>query len=240
MAVAVRAAAVQGVTGAQTAAVGNKPAGTANGDVLLATIVTAATATNPTLPTATGTQWALLSGPDLMTGSGDAWLYWKVASGEPATWTWTFSGGVNMIVGVVAVSGGSTGTPLFSKTIAGAGTTVSAGTVTTTAPGSTILNLGVGITAGANAGTTFTYPGACTIDAQTFNNVSLATNPTTAMGHDTTNQVAAGVTTARTLTAGASQGGLVGYQAAVQVAPIPITRFNVLGMAAAVTRGSTY
>lgn len=91
-----------------------KPAGTADGDLLIAhAYLESDTNTWATVPSG----WTL-AGSIANTGSFTLWVYWKVASGEPASWTWTpttnnwrtitvdaYSGGVTPAVDVVGTGG---------------------------------------------------------------------------------------------------------------------------------------
>ena len=92
----------------------SKPAGTADGDLLIAR----AYLENDTNTWATVPSGWSLAGSIANTGAFKLWVYWKIASGEPASWTWTpttsawrtitvdaYSGGVSPSVDVVGAGG---------------------------------------------------------------------------------------------------------------------------------------
>ncbi len=103
----------------------SKPAGTADGDLLIArAYLEADTNTWATVPSG----WSL-AGSIANTGGFTLWVYWKVASSEPASWTWTpttnnwrtitvdaYSGGVTPAVDVVGTGGQADGVLPASQT----------------------------------------------------------------------------------------------------------------------------
>ncbi|HYH49647.1 MAG TPA: hypothetical protein VEG38_08870 [Acidimicrobiia bacterium] len=105
MPIAFRAAEVA-ANGAATTSIGvAKPAGTADGDLLLAFVVISADQTITDDPEG----WTLLAGQATGTATGDCrhHVYWKVAAGEPSSWTWAFSSGADSAAAVLAYSGAS-------------------------------------------------------------------------------------------------------------------------------------
>lgn len=105
MAVAFRAAETV-ANGAPTTSVGvARPAGTTDGDALLAFVATSGDVTITAAPSG----WNLLDHQTTGTALGDCrhYLYWKVAAGEPSTYTWTLSGTADNAAVVAAYSGTS-------------------------------------------------------------------------------------------------------------------------------------
>ena len=84
MAVAFRAAAVQTPSGNGTSTVVNKPTGTVDDDVMIANIYVE----DDVAVTAPG-GWSLIAQLDHPSSTYDIWVYWKRASGEGASYTWT-------------------------------------------------------------------------------------------------------------------------------------------------------
>lgn len=118
----------------------NKPTGTVDGDFLLAALYVEAEALAITPPAG----WALLTA-DNNTGAGDfkVQTYYKVASGEGASWQWTHSstncsGFAWRITGVTAA-----GNPLdCAKTMrAGSGTSITWDSITTATPGAAVIGV---------------------------------------------------------------------------------------------------
>lgn len=106
-----------------------KPTGTVDGDLLLT--VVCIDATSETLTTLAG--WTLLTGPTDASNCR-TWTYYKIASSEPASWTWTKSGtGVYGSAVVFAISGAS-GVDVSGAQGNGTSTNITAPTVTTTVP----------------------------------------------------------------------------------------------------------
>jgi hypothetical protein len=128
--------------------VGNLPAGTINGDLLIACVfINHASATPAIVGAPAG--WTLVDsqnyGP-IATPTGIMAVYWKIASFEPSTWTWTGSGtggGYNYIVEVAAVSDVSDWlTPFDDQKLAtssGTGNNIIGAGVTTTRPSDLLL-----------------------------------------------------------------------------------------------------
>lgn len=79
---------------------GNKPTGTADNDIIFADIFTK----DSTLPSGIPSGWALLE--TVVNGSQHA-VYWKVASSEGSSWSWTSGGGVfNTSITILTWRGG--------------------------------------------------------------------------------------------------------------------------------------
>lgn len=75
------------LTTAGTSLVGNKPSGTADGDLLLAHLSIASSAVTVTPPTG----WTLLREFTNSVGAPQGQVYAKIAASEGSTWTWTLS-----------------------------------------------------------------------------------------------------------------------------------------------------
>ena len=101
----------------------NAPAGINNGDLLIASIYSDGTISDPAGWNTPGT--------DYVVGSDNLHLGYKVASSEPSSWTWTTAGG-HISGGVIVLRGANTTTPLDQQ---GSGATGITGTAT--APGIT-------------------------------------------------------------------------------------------------------
>jgi hypothetical protein len=97
---------------AGTSVVVSRPSGTANDHVLVAFI---AAVGNPSISTPSG--WTLIGTQDASTNVRLAAFY-KVASSEPASWTWTLGASQRNIGWVGAYSGVDTASPVF-ETLAG-------------------------------------------------------------------------------------------------------------------------
>jgi hypothetical protein len=114
---------------AGTSVVVSRPTGTADGHVLVAFI---AAVGNPSISTPSG--WTLIGTQDGSTGTRIA-AYQKVASSEPASWTWTLGSSQRNIGWVGAYSGVDTSSPVFD-TLSG-----SAGSGTSYTSGSDTINI---------------------------------------------------------------------------------------------------
>lgn len=102
-----------------------KPTGTADGDLLIARLyLESDTNTFSSVPSG----WSL-AGSIANTAAFKLWVYWKIASGEPASWTWTpttnawrtaivdaYSGGVSPSVDVVGSGGQADAAAIGSQT----------------------------------------------------------------------------------------------------------------------------
>lgn len=84
----------------------NKPAGTVNGDVLTAGVCfgSVATITPPA-------GWTEVYDSGAFGGSRQLKVYTKLASGEPASWTWSFSTSVGIVIEVGAFDTRSSSSP---------------------------------------------------------------------------------------------------------------------------------
>src|SRR5579883_1320235 len=76
------------------------PAGLQDGDLLIVTIAVRGLSGSP-VGTLSG--WTLLNGPQLFQGTNNfSWTYYKIASGEPASWTFSWAGGNGVMIYVCA------------------------------------------------------------------------------------------------------------------------------------------
>lgn len=110
--------------------VASRPAGTVDGDLLIAQINTANTQTITAVPSG----W-LLIGTATAAAQTRTHYYWKIAASEPATWTWTRSAAVNrMGAQVHRVTGHHATAPIAAFSLAGdaaSGSTITAPGITT-------------------------------------------------------------------------------------------------------------
>lgn len=147
MALAFRAAATGNAGGSALVTI-NVPAGTANGDIMIAVIVTSGTAV-ANVPTG----WTLL---DSEATGPSARTYVRVALGEPANYTWTFTAGTAVSGVIASYSGGDGTTPVNAHSAmhrtAGT-TTVTGDTITTTVADTLVIFAG-----GVGQAATFTGP----------------------------------------------------------------------------------
>lgn len=100
----------------------NKPAGTASGDVLYASICCYL---SDSITVSTPAGWTLVRGPDRRTGSAQiaGYLFRKVAGGsEPASYTFTASQGTYLTAWIARVTGADTTTPEDASTSGNNGT----------------------------------------------------------------------------------------------------------------------
>lgn len=81
----------------------NKPASTADGDLLVA-VGYLETDTNTWSSVPSG--WSLAAS-QANTGDFKLWMYWKIASGEPASWSWTPNVNAWRVLTCAGYSGGS-------------------------------------------------------------------------------------------------------------------------------------
>lgn len=92
-----------------TSIVGTKPTGTVDGDLLVASIGIygdldiSAAASGWTLATSDTTS---------STGEPTGYMYYKVASSEPSTWTWTLASSVRATITVIRIDGQASSSPL--------------------------------------------------------------------------------------------------------------------------------
>lgn len=103
MAVAFRSAATAANGAAPTSLVVGAPAGTVDGDALVAFVTVSANATITTEPAG----WTKLDEQATGTASGDCRLavYQKVAAAEPASWTWGWSTAADCAAATLAYTG---------------------------------------------------------------------------------------------------------------------------------------
>jgi len=181
----------------------SKPAGLANGDVMLASITVASTA-SATAPTG----WTLI-GTSLTSGSMRQTIYWRVAAAsEPASYTWNFTGNQNAVGGIVAYSGAATTGPIISGQANSSSTSITAPTVTTTADNSLVVGF-----FGIAASTTVSPPSGMLEQAELSTQASAKSKVTTEIA-DTIQSLAgaSGNKIAIASAAAASAGQLVALQ----------------------------
>lgn len=160
MAVAFRsdAAANIGAT-RQTSLTVTKPAGTADGDVLIAIITT----NNGTVVVTPPAGWTQVSNsPVNATDGATLAAFWKVASGEGADYAFTVGATTRSICGWIgAYTGGHQTSPVQSVTTtytsAGSGTVVTCGSIDVNADGSYAI-IGSGVSGGNGVTETTTHP----------------------------------------------------------------------------------
>lgn len=214
MAVAVQASTTR--SSATANATGDRPTGTVDGDLLIAFVLIATGTTVSGVP----------SGWNLEDNTGNAAgcrvvTYTKIASSEPATWTWTLNTATNNAVHVLRIDGHD---PTTYVNVDGgqandsASTSVVAPSVTTTKDNCLLIFAG-----GINANATQTAPGSMT-------EVTDALGGGSARALETAQQAlgAAGATGTRTSTASASAVN-VGYL--IAIAPPPAASSASLLMA---------
>jgi hypothetical protein len=143
-----------------TSAIGDVPASTAEGDLLIAHVVTDHATT-----IATPTGWTLLNSEQDTLGDHRAATFWRLApASPPATYTWTL--GVTTLEALVSIArftGHDPTTPIDANTMTvnGSGTSSVAGPVTTTRDNCLLL-CAWGFDGGTAAGATITPPGSMT------------------------------------------------------------------------------
>lgn len=165
MSIAFRAAAVAANGAAPTSIGVTKPSGTADGDLLLAFVVISADKTITSDP-----GWALLDSGATGSATGDCrhYVYWKIAAGEGASYTWGFSGGADAAAAVLAYSGASATNPIQTAAknlMAGSADDHTAPSVTSTT-GSTWAVYAMGVNPVFDGNTTFTTPSGLTARAE--------------------------------------------------------------------------
>jgi len=127
----------------------NKPAGVVDGDVMIASIAQGLVA-SPLTITVTPTGWTLVRQSQFgVTNVYGMAVYSRVASSEPASYTWTFSKALNSAGGISAYVNVDTANPIDVET-GGSGTPAS---ITTTQPGDMLV-----VSSMSTSNTTFTPP----------------------------------------------------------------------------------
>ena len=139
-AIAFRSAASRDQNDQATSLTITKPAGTTNGDVLIAVISARPNTVTITAPTG----FALINRQNNTGGSANAVaMYWKLAaSGEPANYTWTISANTGNAGGIMAFSGVDNANPINASAgaLTAASTTIfSAPSVTTSVTNTMIV-----------------------------------------------------------------------------------------------------
>jgi len=170
----------------------NKPSGTAQGDILIASVSDDA-GSNTTI-TSVPSGWSLV-GTRQTSGTvlGQAVYRYIVPSGAPANWTWTLSGNIKS-AGVIDAYSSVLDVQVFGQQVNAASTSVVAPTITTTSPNTMLVF--VGSTA---ANTSFTPPSGMIEDPNTDQGTA---GVSTEIAHKT--PTAQGATGTRTATAGTS------------------------------------
>lgn len=214
MAIAFRAAASATGVGVSSLVV-NVPTGTQNNDVMVA-VIEAGTSNPNIINTPTG--WTLLNS---QTASPNVRTYWRVASSEPASYTWTFNTTTYNVSGIIAsYSGTATSSQINQHAAFTAGTsttTITAASVTTTVAGCMLVFVGGCNTANAS----FTGP-------TSFTQRATPTNTTTSAILADMVQSSAGATGSITATAATSgnNGGSI-----IAIAPGPTAPVNTVAPA---------
>lgn len=109
MAATFRAAAQAGINGSGTLVI-NKPTGTVDGDVMVAVIGARGTTSGLSCTPPAG--WTLILQQDRAT-TGRLYTYWKAASSEGASYTFTIAGSTTQHTGgIIAISGANTTAPI--------------------------------------------------------------------------------------------------------------------------------
>lgn len=203
MAVAFRAAASQANTGASTTITITKPAGTINGDVMVAYISVLTAAARTFTPPSGWTQLDTAIADNILGTATQGFTFYKVAgTGEGASYQWTCSAS-HIMAGVISTySGVDSAAPINANAITNVNDvqgTAATPVVTTTRPNCGVVNMASGSLV-LSQGPTFTWPASTTKDAEARGNIGLSNNTTAAIGHDNSNQAASGNTTARTIT----------------------------------------
>lgn len=92
-----------------TSIVGSKPTGTVDGDLLVASIGIYGDVNISAVPSG----WTLATS-DTTSGTGEptGYMYYKVASSEPTTWTWTLATSIRATITVVRIDGQASTSPL--------------------------------------------------------------------------------------------------------------------------------
>jgi RHS repeat-associated protein len=159
------ATANNGNSGSTTIAI-NKPSGTQNGDVLIASIVVKPASIAPP------SGWSLIARAE-SSGNIVTATYWHVAaSGDPANWTWTFSSTAVAVAAISGYSGVDPNNPIdatATSTINSAGTAHTAPSVVTTTANEQLINV-----FGVDNGPSFTPPSGSTERVDTANGTKAA------------------------------------------------------------------
>lgn len=163
MAIAFRSAATAANGAAPASLVVAKPAGTVDGDVLVAFVVVSADQTITTVPAG----WTTVGSQSTGTAAGDCRhaVYRKVASSEPSSWTWGWSSGADCAIVAAAYSGVSTSAPIntsASRLMAGSTTSHVAPSVTPN-QASTVTLSAFGTNPFFDGNTTFSTPSGLTV-----------------------------------------------------------------------------
>lgn len=146
--------------GTSTSAIGNRPSGVADGDWLLAVVVSGGTTATTVSSPPSG--WGSPVVNDIATGAFENRItaYLKIASSEPASWTWTLTAARDNTVHVVRITGADTsGVDAAASQVNGVSSSITAPSI---APaGSDDLLLGI-FSRGGSSAATITPPGSMT------------------------------------------------------------------------------
>jgi len=95
-----------------------KPVNVVNGNLLVTTIFTSNTTINVTPGVTPPSGWTIVPNFPVRDTSGTIragiWVYWKIASNEPANYTWNFtdSGGQNVVADLFNITGAASSSPI--------------------------------------------------------------------------------------------------------------------------------
>lgn len=157
MAVAFRAAETAAIGAAASSVSVARPAGTTDGDLLLAFVAISADQTITTAPAG----WNLLDSRATGTATGDCRhaAYWKIAAGEPTSWVWSFSAAADSAVVVAAYSGVATSpVQVSAANLMTGSTTIHVAPSVTPTTASTWTVFAVAVNPVYDGNTTFTTP----------------------------------------------------------------------------------
>lgn len=158
MALAFRSASTAANGAAPTSLTVTKPTGVVDNDLLLAFVTIAGDKTISGVPTG----WTTVGSVTTGTATGDCTqaVYRKIASSEGASYTWTFSGGVDAAAAILAYSGSSTTAPVnvSHSNLMSSSTTTMTSASNTPNVADTITISSFGVNAGLVGDLTFTLP----------------------------------------------------------------------------------
>lgn len=155
----------------------NVPAGTTNGDVMIA-VVTTWTSSGSAGTHTTHASWNLIT--SVTKGSGRQSTYWRIASSEPASYTfaWSISTSIGYALAITSYSGGAAASPIDVSASNSGNSSTAATTAVTTTVADTKLVATFGHTGGS-----FSQP---TGMAERYEVVGTGTNgPSTALDDET-------------------------------------------------------
>lgn len=122
----------------------NKPTGTSDNDIMLACVVRRGDKTDPSTPP---TDWTQLCGQDLIDGGDSrAWIYYRVASSEGSSYTWTWAAPCRTQITIVSYRDFNTSDPIdvYSNTAyTTSNATVRSASMTLSAANTPVINFAV-------------------------------------------------------------------------------------------------